>query len=114
MEVDDMFDLTPVFQVLTGLFAAVLTAVVIPLIKSKICAERLERAREWARIVVGAAEGLFPQPGSGQEKKTYALDFLERQGLALGLEELDALIECAACELAQEKHAAKGARICRS
>ena len=109
-----MFDLTPVLQALTGLFAATFAAVVIPLVRSRICAERLERARDWARIVVGAAEGLFPQPGSGREKKAYALDFLVRRGLGLSPEELDALIECAACELAQKKPGAKGACSCHS
>ena len=97
-----MIDLTPVFQALTGLFAVTFTAVVIPLLRSRLCAERLERAKDWARIVVGAAEKLFPQPGSGREKKIYALDFLSRQRLSLEPGELDALVECAVSELANQ------------
>ncbi|MCL2857440.1 MAG: phage holin family protein [Oscillospiraceae bacterium] len=104
-----MIDLTPVIQALTGLFAATLTAVVIPLVRSRLCAERLERARDWARIIVTAAEKLFPQPGSGREKKVYVLDFLSRLNLSLSGDELKVLVECAVCELT-----AKGERLCRS
>ena len=109
-----MIDLTPVFQALTGLFAATVTAVVIPLVRSRLCAERLERAKDWARIIVAAAEGLFPQPGSGREKKAYTLDFLIRQRLSLEPGELDALVESAACELKMGAPKARGECKCRS
>jgi len=108
MEGNNMIDLTPVLQALTGLFAVLVTAVIIPLVRSRLCAERLERAKSWVCVVVGAAEVLFPQPGSGREKKAYALDFLSRRSLALATDELDVLVECAVCELA------KGGRPCRS
>ena len=94
-----MIDFTPVFQAITGLFAATVTVVLIPLVKSRLSAERLERAKIWARIVVAAAEALFPRSGSGGEKRAYAMDFLSRRGLSLGKDELEALVECAACEL---------------
>ena len=109
-----MFDLTPVFQALTGLFAVVVTAVVIPLVKSRLTAEQLERATHWARIVVKAAEMIFPQQGSGQQKKAYALEVLSRRRLKLGAEELDTLIECAVCELKSENPAEKEGHPCRS
>jgi len=93
-----MIDLTPVFQALPGLFAVVVTAVIIPLVRSRLNDERLERAKHWARIVVNAAEMIFPQAGSGSKKKAYALNFLNNRGFKLGAEELDALVECAVCE----------------
>ena len=107
-----MIDLTPVFQALTGLFAVVVTAVVLPLVKSRLNAEQLERAKHWARIVVKAAEMMFPQQGSGQQKKAYALGVLGRRGLKLGAEELDTLIECAVCELKNEATAEKEEQPC--
>ena len=105
-----MIDLTPVFQALTGLFAVVVTAVVIPLVKSRLTAEQLERAKHWARIVVKAAEMMFPQPGSGQQKKAYTLGVLGRRGLRLEPEELDILIECSVCELKNEDPTEKEGR----
>ena len=109
-----MIDLTPVFQALTGLLAVAITAVVIPLVKSRLNAEQLERAKHWARIVAKAAEMIFPQPGSGQQKKAYALEVLSRRRLKLEAEELDILVECAVCELKNEASVQKEAQPCRS
>ena len=107
-----MVDLTPVLQALAGLCCALITAVVIPFVRSRVSAERLARARVWADIVVAVAEKLFPQPGSGQEKKAYALDFLSQRSLGLGKGELDVLVECAVCELGHEKSMDKGGGPC--
>ena len=108
-----MIDLTPVLQALTGLFAVVATTVIVPLARTRLSYERLERAKYWARIVVSAAEMIFPQAGSGQQKKNYALAFLSRRGLTFETEELDALVECAVCEQKNESNK-KEVQPCRS
>ena len=89
-----MFDLTPVLQALAALAWAIFTALIIPLIKSRISTQRLERLLIWARIAVKAAEQLHPQPGSGQAKKAYALRLIDAHLGRIDSEEASAAIEC--------------------
>jgi len=88
-------DLTPVLQALAALMCAIITAVVIPFIRGKVCAQRLERMQTWARIAVTAAEQLYPRSGRGRDKKTYVLGLLEQRGFELDVETLNALVEAA-------------------
>jgi len=109
-----MIDLTPVLQALAALAGTVVTAMVIPFIKGRISAGRLEQAQAWARIAVKAAEQLFPQPGRGGEKKTYVTGLLGKHGFILDTDTLGALIESAVNTLNHEKCKTKGDKECRS
>ena len=73
-------DLTPVLQALAGLIATVITALIIPYIKSKTDAHRLERMQAWTTLAVKAAEQIFKEQGSGEQKKAYVNEFLEIGG----------------------------------
>lgn len=94
-------DLTPVLQAIVSLAATIITAMVIPFIKSKTSAQQLARMQSWARIAVKAAEQIYP-PGSGEIKKAYVMKFLNQHGFTLNEATLDALIESAVNTLSNE------------
>ena len=59
-----MYDITPIFEAVAALIAALITAFVIPYIKSKTTAEQQKEINAWVKIAVAAAETvdhfLFP------------------------------------------------------
>ena len=61
---------------LIPILGAILTGVVIPLIKEKIGNEKLAKYEEWATLAVQSAEMLFPEKGVGTTKKKYVVEFL--------------------------------------
>ena len=75
-------DLTPLFQAVIALLAALITARLIPWIKSKTNANQQESLITAARIAVLAAEQVFGS-GQGREKLRYALDALKKAGFNL-------------------------------
>ena len=109
-----MIDLTPVLQALATLAGTIITAMVIPFIKGRISAGRLEQMQVWARIAVKAAEQMYPQSGRGSEKKMYVMRLLSKHGFILDADALGALIESAVNTLNDEKCKTKGDVECRS
>lgn len=89
-----MIDLTPIFEALIGLAAALITAFLIPYIKSKYNAAQQEEIVTWVEFAVLAAEQLYGS-GMGQEKKAYVLEFLRQQGYSVDAAKLEVLIESA-------------------
>jgi len=94
-----MIDLTEVVQSLSTLAVAVVTAFVIPYLKSKTSEAQRNQIATWTEIAVAAAEQLFTGSGRGEEKKKYVLEFLQRKGFTVDLNALDAMIEAAVYEL---------------
>ena len=94
-----MFDITNIVEAIFGLLAAIITAIVIPYIKSKTTAAKQNEINAWVKIAVAAAEQLFVGQGRGKEKKSYVLGFLEDHGLTIDEDTIDALIEAAVHEL---------------
>lgn len=72
-------DLTPIFQAVIALLAALITYKLIPWIRSKTTKQQQENLYAAARIAVYAAEQLFGA-GQGEEKLDYALAALKRAG----------------------------------
>ena len=72
-------DLTPVFQAVIALIAALITTKLIPWIRQKTTKQQLENLRAAAKIAVYAAEQLYGA-GNGEEKLSYALARLEDMG----------------------------------
>ena len=72
-------DLTPVFQAVIALIAALITTKLIPWIRQKTTQQQLENLRAAARIAVYAAEQLYGA-GHGDEKLNYALEKLDAMG----------------------------------
>ena len=92
-------DITKIILALVSLIFAFITYFVIPLIKSKTSSETFAQIQFWTTIAVEAAEQLYNQPGRGQEKKAYVLEFLEKRGYKLDGDALDKMIEAAVLEL---------------
>ena len=92
-----MFDWTSVWEI--GLFAlvCVLVAAVLPWVKERVGAERLNKIWRWVCWAVQAAEQLFGA-GKGVEKKQYVTELLVDLGLDI-TDDVDAMIEAAVREL---------------
>lgn len=93
------FDITPVMEAVAALLAAVITAIVIPYIKTKTTTDQQRQINTWVQIAVSAAEQIYNGPGKGADKKAYVLTWLRQHGVTVDEPQLDALIEAAVYEL---------------
>lgn len=94
-----MIDLTPIMEAIIALVVAVITAFVIPWLKGKIDADKLEQIKLWVTVAVKAAEQLYNGTGRGEEKKAYVVKFLQEKGFTIDPDSLDKLIEAAVFNL---------------
>ena len=92
-------DLTTVLGAVITLAVAIVSAVVIPLLKRKLGDEKYSEIQRWVKVAVQAAEQLFSGSGRGEEKLDYVLKFLESKGFTLDAASLRNLIESAVWEL---------------
>ena len=76
------------FKLLIGFAAAFL----VPLLASKLGAQRMEKLAFWIETFVRAAEQTF-DGAEGAAKKAYVLRLLERKGFDIDAAEVDAMIE---------------------
>ena len=86
-------DLTSIANAVIALIAAIITAFVIPWIRSKTTAAQFEKIKMWVTVAVEAAEQLYTGSGRGAEKKAYVVEFLNSKGFKIDAETLDKLIE---------------------
>lgn len=100
-----MTDLTPVFNALIALVAALISAFVIPWIKRKTTAQDREEMMAWVEIAVAAAEQLFDST-QGEAKKNAVVAFLREKGFTFTESEIDNAIEAAVLRLHRELEAA--------
>ena len=94
-----MFDITVIVQAVFALIAVVITAIVIPYIKSKTTAAQQQQINAWVKIAVTAAEQIYIGTGLGADKKAHVVNFLKSKGVTLDMESIDAMIEAAVYEL---------------
>jgi hypothetical protein len=94
-----MVDLTQIFVALIGLVFSLVSVFLIPYIKQKVSAEKLDTVKFWVNIAVEAAEMIYTGTGRGAEKKAYVVEFLNSKGFTLNTEEIDNIIEAAVLEL---------------
>lgn len=94
-----MIDLTQVIIAVLTLIFSVVSAFLIPYLKTKVSAEQLETIKFWVNIAVQAAEMIYAGSGRGEEKKEYVLKFLNSKGFTLNTEEIENIIEAAVLEL---------------
>ena len=92
-------DLTSIANAVIALIAAIITAFVIPWIRSKTTAAQFEKIKMWVTVAVEAAEQLYTVSGRGAEKKAYVVEFLNSKGFKIDAETLDKLIEAAVFNL---------------
>ena len=93
------FDITPVMEAVAALLAAVITAVVIPYIKTKTTTDQQRQINTWVQIAVSAAEQIYNGPGRGEDKKKYVVEWLRQHGVSVDADKLDAMIEAAVYDL---------------
>ena len=90
-----MADITPIVNAVIALAAALVTAFVIPWIKSKTTAAQREETNAWVKIAVTAAEQIYKGSGRGEEKKEYVLNFLKGKGFEVDTASVNLMIESA-------------------
>ena len=93
-----MTDLTPIFNAVIALLAALITAFVIPWLKRKTSAQEREELLRWVEIAVAAAEQIWDST-QGEEKKKAELAFLREKGFTFSESEIDSAIEAAVLKL---------------
>lgn len=96
-------DLTQIIVAILTLAISMVSAFLIPYIKTKVTAEQFNTIKLWVQVAVQAAEMLYVGSGRGEEKKQYVLDFLKSKGFTLNMEEIENLIEAAVLELKQSQ-----------
>ena len=89
-------NITPIIEAVFALIAAIVTAVVVPYIKSRTTAAQQTEIAAWVKIAVTAAQQIYT--GRGQEKKKYVEDWLKAHGVTVDSEKLDAMIDSAVYE----------------
>lgn len=94
-------DITFVIEALIALVSAIITAFVVPYIKSRTTAAQQEQLQGWVKIAVAAAEQIYTGSGRGSEKKAYVVEWLTERGLTVDTDKVDALIESAVYELSK-------------
>lgn len=92
-------DITTVIEAVFALVAAVITAIVIPYIKSRTTAQQQAEINAWVKIAVAAAEQIYTGSGRGEEKKAYVLNWLAEHGITMDEDRINALIEAAVYDL---------------
>lgn len=88
-------DITTIVEAVFALIGVVITAVVIPYIRSRTTAQQRAEINAWVKIAVSAAEQMYKGSGRGEEKKTYVISWLNEHGVTVDEKKLDALIEAA-------------------
>lgn len=95
-------DITFVIEALIALVSAIITAFVVPYIKSRTTAAQQEQLQGWVKIAVAAAEQIYTGSGRGSEKKAYVVEWLTERGLTVDTDKVDALIESAVYDLSSK------------
>lgn len=87
-----------IIEAAVALLAAVVSAFVIPWLRSRTSAARREELAAWTRIAVAAAEQIYDS-SECRAKKEHVLEFLAARGYYLQTDEIEAAIEAAVLEL---------------
>lgn len=84
-------DLTPVLQLAIMLLSALITAFVIPWIKSRASAQQWEALVNVTRTAVFAAEQVYGS-GWGREKLHYAEEYIRKKGYTVDVDLIEATV----------------------
>lgn len=94
-------DYTQIISAVIALISALVSAFLIPWLKTKIDADKLQTLRTYVEIGVKAAEQLYTA-AEGDKKKAYVISFLAGKGIKFDVEIVDKLIEAAVLQLHHE------------
>lgn len=96
-------NLLTIILAIIPVLATIITTVVVPLILSKISAEKLALIIKWVGRGVQAAEMLFPEAKSGEAKKEYVINFIDRmfnkRKVIITREQIEVIIESIVAEI---------------
>ena len=84
-------DLTPLFQALIGVLAALVTYKFVPWIQARTTAQQQDMLRAAVSVAVYAAEQLYGA-GKGKEKLTYVIGQLAKKGYRVDKDEIEAAV----------------------
>ena len=84
-------DLTPIFQSILGILAALITHKLIPWIQARTSAQQQEMLRAAVLVAVYAAEQLYGA-GQGKEKLLYVKGQLAKKGYHADVDEIEAAV----------------------
>lgn len=93
-------DITQICVALITLAGTIITAILIPYIKTKLTVEQQKKLQTWIQVGVSAAEQLS-KTGiiSKDARKQYVLDFLERHNMTADLDLIETMLEGAVYDL---------------
>ena len=97
----NMIDVTPIASALIALAAALISAVAVPWLRSRLDAAELTEFLRWVEIGVAAAEQLYSSH-EGEKKKVYVLKYLKDRGYCVDAEDVENAIEAAVLQLHKE------------
>lgn len=92
-------DITPLFQAVISLAAVLITAFLIPWLKTKVSAEKRETIAYWLEVAVAAAEEQIKGSGMGAEKLAFVTVFLANKGYTWSAEETATLVNATVWQL---------------
>ena len=101
-------DYTQIISAVIALISALVSAFLIPWLKTKIDANKLQTIKTYVEIGVKAAEQLYAAT-DGEEKKAYVINFLAEHGIRFDVSTIDQLIEDAVLQLHHELYGSERA-----
>lgn len=101
-------DYTQIISAVIALISALVSAFLIPWLKTKIDADKLQTLRTYVEIGVKAAEQLYTA-AEGDKKKAYVISFLAGKGIKFDVETVDKLIEATVLQLHHELYGSERA-----
>ena len=101
-------DYTQIISAVISLISALVSAFLIPWLKTKIDANKLQTIKTYVEIGVKAAEQLYAAT-DGEEKKAYVINFLAEHGIRFDVSTIDQLIEAAVLQLHHELYGSERA-----
>lgn len=95
-----MTDITPIATSIIALLGAIITVFVIPVLRTKLSAEKRQDLLTWIQVGCKAAEQLA-KAGiiDKDERKQHVLDFLNNMGIDICLDEVMEMIEAVVNDL---------------
>lgn len=91
-----------IVELVIALISLGITGFLIPYLQNKWGNEKLTKVASWVKIAVTAAEQIFQESGMGAQKKAYVIEYLNKNGIKISSEKLDALIESTVFEMNKE------------
>ena len=95
-----MIDLTPVFNLVIAVLAALAARYLIPWLSANTTTKQREHLLAWARVAVAAAQQLYHQY-DGERRLQYALGLMEEQGFDIETSAVRDAIEAEVLKLNQ-------------